>query len=163
MSKPSLPSLPALKRPTLRRPALPKRPATPDLVLAAGAACVGAALLMLLASPVTTSLRRASMAAAVRGNAATLQLAVESWAAAHLGAYPDNAAVVLPLLPHDRAPANPVTGRPVTFAAQPGDLTYRRTADGRGYVIEAWDPARAAPTVLMRLEGRQAPVAQARF
>ncbi len=140
-----------------------RRPAAPDLVLAVGAASLLAAVLFVFASPTLDALGRAVTDSAIRGNAATVQLAVETWAAANLGAYPDDVHRVLPWLPHDRPPRNPVTGRPVEFRPAPGDVTYRPLADGRGYVIEAFAPdAGPAPRVLLRLEGRMAPDAPAR-
>jgi hypothetical protein len=138
------------------RQGLPARPAAPDLVLAAGAVSLTAVLLFIFATPVTLNLRKAVAASAVKGNAATLQLAVESCAAANLGVYPRDVQAALRWLPRERAPRNPVTGRPVEFTGAPGDLTYRCDKDGRGYVIEAWDPFRADPVVLVRLQGRSA-------
>lgn len=146
--------LASLPRPTVVRP---RRPDLPDLVLAVGAASLVVAALFVFAAPVLGNLRRAVTETAIRGNAATLQLAVESYAAANLGAYPADIHAVLPWLPHDRPPANPVTGRPVEFRDLPGDLTYRREPDGHRYVIEAWAPQpEQAPRVLLRLGGRQA-------
>lgn len=116
-----------------------------------------ATLLFIAASPTISVMNRLNIDSAVRRNAATLQLAVESYAAANLGAYPADIHAVLPWLPQDRPPANPVTGRPVEFRDLPGDLTYRRDPDGRRYVIEAWAPhPDPKPRLLLRLGGRQA-------
>lgn len=140
----------------------PPRPALPDVVLATGAASLVAAVLFVCAAPVLGGLRHAVTETAIRGNAATVQLAVESWAAANLGAYPRDVHAVLPWLPGDRPPRNPVTGRPVEFRAAPGDLTYRCREDGSGYIIEAWAAGPdAPPRLLLRLEGR--PPARAAF
>jgi len=144
------------------RPAA-RRPDLPDLVLAAGAASLLAAVLFVLASPTVHAVRRSVTDSAIRGNAATVQLAVETWAAANLGAYPDDVHRVLPWLPHDRPPRNPVTGRPVEFRPAPGDVVYRPLDGGRGYVIEAFaQDAAPGPRVLLRLEGRMAADAPAR-
>ncbi|MBE0565801.1 MAG: hypothetical protein IH621_07600 [Krumholzibacteria bacterium] len=145
-------------------PARPQRPALPDLVLAGGALSLAAAVLFVFAAPVLLGLRQAVTETAIRGNAATVQLAVESWAAANQGTYPHDVHAVLPWLPRSRPPANPVTRRPLEFRAEPGDLTYRCRDDGTGYVIEAWAPdAAGLPRLLLRLEGRTPPPAHAGF
>lgn len=141
MTKPALP--------LIRRSQLPDRS---DLVLAAGGACLVAACLFVFAGPGLHQVRQRSREQAVRANAATLQLAAETFAAMHRGQYATDPFDLLPLLPNDRAPRNPYTGDPVRFNDAPGDLTYRASAAERGYVIEAWgDAMEIAP--LLRLTG----------
>ena len=147
----------------LPRPMRFAAPDLPDLVLAAGALSLVGALLFVFSAPVAANLRRAVTESAIRGNAATVQLAVESYAAANLGAYPADVHQALPWLPHDRPPANPLTGRPVEFRDLPGDLTYRCDPDRGRYVIEAWAPDGAGGArLLQRLTGRADPAAAAR-
>lgn len=126
---------PAVLRASWRRPPVPDRG---NLVLGAGLACLLAALLFVFAGPGLREVRRSSLETAVRNNAATLQLAAESYAAAHQGRYAADPHDLLPLLPDERPPANPVTGRPAGFRAAPGDLTYLSRDDGRAYRIEGW-------------------------
>jgi hypothetical protein len=138
---------------TLPRPELPDRA---DLVLMAGGICLVATALFVFAGPGLKELRQAKLEEAVRGNAATLQLAAESYAAAHLGRYPADARELVPWLPDDAPPLNPLTGEAVGFTAAPGDLTYRLSTGGRDYVIQGWGTADAA-TPLVTLVGRRSP------
>ena len=131
-----------------RRPTLPDRS---DLALGAGLVCLLAALLFVFAGPGLQEVRRSSLETAVRNNAATLQLAAETYAAAHQGRYPADPHDLLPWLPDDRPPLNPLTGRPVDFRPEPGDLTYRTPNPGQDYLIEGWGAATAAaPVVTLR-------------
>lgn len=152
--------IPQLTRPNFRRPALPGRS---DLILFAGGASFLAACLFVFAGPGLEEVQRKSRERAVATNAATLQLAAETWAAMHQGSYATDPLDLVPLLPGSRAPRNPYTGDPVRFTGDPGDLTYRSPSGGRDYVIEAWaHPDDRSPFV--RLTGRRpAPRAAHRF
>ena len=123
-----------------------------DLVLWTGAACLVAASLFVFAGPGLKQVRKASLETAVRANAATLQLAAESYAAAHQGRYPDDPHDLLPWLPDDRPPANPLSGEPVGFRPEPGGVTYRSPSGGRDYIIEGWGTGGSRPVIV--LEGR---------
>jgi hypothetical protein len=146
------PNLPPLRGPRLDRSALPDRS---DLVLLAGGACLVAASLFVFAGPGLDEVQRTARERAVRANAATLQLAAETYAAMHQGRYADDPLDLVPLLPGDRTPRNPYSGDEVRFSDAPGDLTYRASAAGNGYVIEAWGSAADAGP-LVRLKGRPA-------
>lgn len=114
------------------------KPSAPDLVLTAGAASLVLACLFLLGAPALNHLRGRALEAEVRGNAATLQLAAETYASKNLGRYPEDPLDLLAYLPGDAVPFNPLTGDPVRFRNEPGDLTYRSPSRGSDYVIEAW-------------------------
>lgn len=139
------------KLPALPRPELPDRA---DLVLMAGGICLLASALFVFAGPGLQEVREARLEEAVRGNAATLQLAAESYAAAHLGRYPAEAGELVAWLPGDTPPLNPLTGEPVRFAVAPGDLTYRSPSGGQDYVIEGWGRTDGT-TPLVTLAGRR--------
>ena len=121
----------------LLKHALP-RPSRADLVLWLGSVSLVAASLFVFAGPGLQQVQRASLETAIRTNAATLQLAAESYAAAHQGQYPADPHDLLPWLPGDCPPSNPLSGDPVRFLPQPGDVTYRSPTGGRDYVIEGW-------------------------
>ncbi len=114
------------------------RPRRSDLLLAGGALSFLLALTMVVGLPVLNRLEAAARLAALRGNAATLQLAAESYAARNRGAYPTDPLDLVPYLPGDRAPRNPFNGDRVRFRAAPGDLTYDSPTGGKDYVIRAW-------------------------
>ncbi len=114
------------------------KPSTPDLVLTLGATSLVVVCLFLLGAPAMKHLQGRAAEAEVRGNAATLQLAAETYASKNLGRYPDDPLDLLPYLPGDVAPANPLTGDVLHFRNEPGDLTYRSPSRGSDYVIEAW-------------------------
>ena len=135
-------------------PARPLQPAWSDLLLGIGAVALAAAVLLMLGLPGYHRLENRARLAAIRGNAATLQLAAESYAAQHQGLYPGNSAELIPWLPGNQAPQNPLTGRVAEFRAEPGDVTYRSSTGGQDYVIQAWGfgPG-AAPQVLLTLTG----------
>lgn len=141
-----------LRRFSWRRPEL-SRPSLPDAVFVAGAACLVAAIVVVVAAPAAGRLRAQTRAAAVLDNAATVQLAAESFAAAHAGRYPTEAGELLPYLPRRKAPRNPYTGRAMTFSGGVGDVTYRSPTAGRDYVIEAWGTGDARPGLLATLRG----------
>lgn len=126
------------------------------LVLCLGSASLVLVLLFLLAIPGYAHLKARAQLAAVKGNAATVQLAAETYAAAHLGSYPTDHLDLLPYLPDDQAPRNPLTGHPVLFKGGEGDLTYRSPTNGRDYVIQAFGRGKEgrAP-VLITLKGRR--------
>jgi len=121
----------------MKLPPIPK-PSTPDLILTAGAASLVLACLFLLGAPALKHLQDRALEAEVRGNAATLQLAAETYASKNLGRYPEDPLDLLAYLPGDQAPLNPLTGEPVRFRNEPGDVTYRSPSRGTDYVIEAW-------------------------
>ncbi len=112
----------------------------PDLVLTIGAVSLILVCLFLLAVPAVNHLEGRARAAAVRGNAATIQLAAETYAAGNLGQYPEKAQDLVPYLPGRVLPGNPYTGDKMTFKGGPGDLTYRSPSRGNDYIIEAWGP-----------------------
>lgn len=144
--------LPALRRrglPPVRLPR-PGRPAVGDLVFAAGAASLVLSLVFVVSEPTRARLQARSDEATIAANAATLQLAVETFAAANGGRYAREARELLPWLPGGVAPRNPYTGEPTLFRGNAGDLTYR-PAPGGGYVIEAWGPGGARPRLLATL------------
>lgn len=151
--------LPSIASRLAKRPAvaLPPRPLRADLVLWTGAACLVAASLFVFAGPGLRQVRQASVDTAIRTNAATLQLAAESYAAAHQGTYPADPHDLLPWLPRERPPTNPLDGQPVRFRGEAGDLTYRSPTGGRDYVIEGWGRRSGAARPVIVLTGR-APV-----
>lgn len=125
----------------------------PDLWLAVGAASLVLSILYVVMGPAREQVRMRSAEVATRNNAATLQLAAETYAAANLGRYPRDVRELLPYLPGGEAPRNPFSGDPVMFRAAGGDLTWRTQAGG-DYVIEAWGPGPARPSRLVTLRGR---------
>lgn len=135
-----------------RRPSF-GRPSLPDLILSVGAAGLVLSIVFVLTGPARTSLDNRAREAAVLANAATLQLAVESFAAGNLGRYPADARELLPYLPAGDSPRNPFTGDKTLFRAAAGDLTYR-PGTGGGYVIEAWGPGAGYPRRLGILKGQ---------
>jgi hypothetical protein len=144
--------LPALRwrgLPTARLPR-PGRPAVGDLVFSAGAASLVLSLVFVLSEPTRARLQARSDEATIAANAATLQLAAETHAAANGGHYARQAQDLLPWLPGGQAPRNPYTGEPTLFRGSAGDLTYRPSPGG-GYVIEAWGPGGARPRLLATL------------
>jgi len=128
------------------------RTAAADLVFAAGAAGLVLSVVFVLSEPSRARLQARADEAAVAANAATLQLAVETHAAAHGGRYARSARELLPWLPQGRSPRNPYTGEPTQFRGIAGDLTYR-PAPGCGYVIEAWGQGGSRPRLLATLRG----------
>ncbi len=119
----------------LKSISLPQRD---DLVLALGGLVLSTALLLLIGVPLLNQLEARARLVAVKGNAATLQLAAESYAQQHLGQYPGNVADLVPYLPQAKSPQNPLDGKPLQFTKRPGDVTYHASADKRGYWIKAW-------------------------
>ncbi len=67
-----------------------------------------------------------------------MQLAAETYAAVHMGEYPADPVDLVPFLPGDRAPLNPLTGEISLFMGSEGDLTYRSPTNGSDYVIQAF-------------------------
>jgi type II secretory pathway pseudopilin PulG len=142
------------KLPTLKRPTL-SRPDWSTVVLGLGAVSLVVVLLFLLGVPGYRHLKGKAQLAAVRGNAATVQLAAETYAAAHQGRYPTDHLDLIPLLPGDTAPTNPFTGKPVQFRGEPGGLTYRSPTKGGDYVIQAFGMKEGRHNqVLLTLKGR---------
>lgn len=113
-------------------------PSRDDTLLAVGVLVLVSSLLMLVGIPVLNHLEARARLVAVKGNAATLQLAVESFARQHMGNYPTDVAEVLTYLPQAKAPTNPLDGKPLQFAPRPGDVTYTSLGQGCGYRIKAW-------------------------
>jgi hypothetical protein len=120
------------------------RPSLPDLILSVGAASLVLSVVYVLTGPARQILDGRSREATVLANAATLQLAAESFAAGNLGRYPADVLELLPYLPAGDAPRNPFTGDKTRFCGAVGDLTYR-PGTGGGYVIEAWGPGAVRP------------------
>ena len=142
------------KLPPLKRPTLP-RPDWSTVVLGLGTVSLVVVVLFLLGVPGYRHLKGRAQLAAVRGNAATVQLAAETYAAAHQGRYPTDPLDLIPLLPGDRAPQNPLSGKPVQFRGEPGGLTYRSPTNGGDYIIQAFgkQTGRQAPP-LLTLKGK---------
>ena len=136
---------------TLRPPRLP------DLMLGIGVASLVLVGIGALGVPAYHQLRLRAKASAVVGNAMTVQLAAETYAAAHQGRYAEDALDLLPYLPRDAAPANPYTGRGLGFDGAPGDLTYRSPTRGRDYVIQAWAMGPGGQPRLVRTLSGHAP------
>lgn len=151
-----LPAKAALRRPSLRRPEIrlprPGRAAAADLVFSLGAATLVVTIVFVLSEPARARLQARTDETVIAANAATLQLAAETYAACNGGSYPRTARELLPFLPQGLAPRNPYTGEPTLFRGIAGDLTYRPAA-GDGYVIEAWGKGAARPRLLARLHG----------
>jgi hypothetical protein len=105
--------------------------------------------------PTYDQMNRNERKEAVLRNAATMQLAAESFAAAHQGQYAQNAVDLLPYLPNNSAPENPYTADEILFQGGAGDLTYRSVGHGQNYLIEAFAEGRGdEPKLLRTLEGR---------
>ncbi len=115
-----------------------RKPDLPDVILTAGTAGLVVVCLGLLGVPAYTTLKMRAKSSAVVGNAATLQLAAESYAAVNQGRYAEDALDLLPYLPADSAPVNPYTEDKIVFRGGPGDLTYRSPSRGGDYVIQAF-------------------------
>jgi hypothetical protein len=125
-------------RARVRRTSDLSRPTGPDLVLSLGSVSLILVCLGLFAVPAYHHLQLRAKAAAVMGNAATLQLAAETYAAVNQGRYAEHVEELLPYLPGASAPVNPYTTAPAGFGAEPGQLTYRSPTRGRDYVIQAF-------------------------
>jgi hypothetical protein len=151
-----LPANPALARFPILRAAFrlqrPGRAVAADLVFAAGAASLVLSVLFVVNAPELDRLHARSDEATVVANAATLQLAAESYAALNGGRYPRDVLELLPLLPEGAAPRNPYTNEPTVFRGVAGDITYRPVAGG-SYVIEAWGRGAARTKCLVTLRG----------
>jgi hypothetical protein len=115
-----------------------KKPEMPDVILTVGTVGLVVVCLGLLGVPAYTTLKLRAKTAAVVGNAATLQLAAESYAAVNQGRYAEDALDLLPYLPADSAPVNPYTDDEIIFRGAPGGLTYRSPTRGGDYVIQAF-------------------------
>ena len=115
-----------------------QRPSGSDLMLGLGAMALCGAILLVIGLPAFHRLEDQARLAALKGNAATLQLAAESYASQNLGAYPTDPLDLIPYLPGDHAPNNPLTGNRIVFRNQPGDVTYNSPSGGGDYVIRAW-------------------------
>ena len=126
-----------------------KSPSTPDLVLTFGTVSLVLVCLFLLGAPALNHLKNKARTAEVKGNAATLQLAAETYAFRNLGRYPNDPLDLLEYLPGDVAPNNPYTGQPLRFRNEPGDLTYRSPSRGGNYIIEAWGTGQSGRTERM--------------
>ena len=112
--------------------------------------------LFMLGIPAFSYLKGRAFEAAIRGNAATLQLAAETYASAHLGQYPEDPRDLIKYMPDNEPPLNPLTGQVALFRSQPGDITYRSPSKGRDYVIEAWGRLKDdEPRCLLLLKGHQ--------
>ena len=133
-----------------------QKPDLSDLVLTIGTVSLVVVCLFLLGAPALRHWTGKARVAEVRGNAATLQFAAETFAARHMGRYPEDPLDLIEYLPGDVAPTNPFTGEGLRFRNEPGDLTYRSPSRGQDYIIEAWgtdDGGR--PERLLTLRGRR--------
>lgn len=132
-----------------------RRPQLPDVILAVGSVSLVVVCLGLLAVPAYHKLQLRNKATAVLGNAATLQLAAETYAACHQGRYAADALDLLPYLPAGEAPTNPYTAAVSRFRRVAGDLTYRSPTRGGDYVIEAFDLGHGGePRLITTLTGK---------
>ncbi len=128
----------------------------PDLVLAMGTTSMILVCLFLLGIPAFNYLEDRARESALIGNAATLQLAAETFAAANMGTYPEDPLDLINYLPGDEPPQNPFTGKPSLFRSLAGDLTYRSPTNGQDYVIEAWGIGKdSQPKCILILKGRK--------
>ena len=91
------------------------KPELPDVILTLGSISLVVVCLGLLGVPAFHKLQLRAKAAAAVGNAATLQLAAESYAAVNQGRYPEDALDLLPFLPADSPPENPYTTEDIEF------------------------------------------------
>jgi len=133
-----------------------KRPELPDVIMAVGCISLVVVCLGLLGVPAYHKLQLRAKSAAVIGNAATLQLAAESYAAVHQGTYAEDPLDLLPFLPSDSAPVNPYTADNIEFQGVAGGLTYRSPTRGRDYVIQAFAKGPGDNAILVRtLTGKQ--------
>ena len=127
----------------------------PDFVLALGTVTLTVTLLFILGIPAFSYLQNRTRIVSTQGNAATLQLAAESYAAQNQGRYPDDPLDLIPFLPREKTPVNPFLGSESTFQGGVGDLTYRSPTGGGDYVIQAWGPDQEGrPILLLTLSGR---------
>lgn len=132
-----------------------KTDALPDLVMVVGCVSLILVCLFLLAVPAFHHLQSQACQSAVKGNAMTLQLAAESYAASHQGQYPLDPIDLVPYLPGDTAPENPYTHERMSFKIGAGDLTYRSPTQGQDYIIEAWAADKdREPYKLLVLKGK---------
>lgn len=109
-----------------------------DYVLAGGALVLAVSIVLLLSLPLLNRVQANIRLEAIRDNAATVQLAVESYARQNLGRYPQSVTELVACLPDGEPPVNPLDGKRVAFVRRPGDVTYTLLPDGRRYRIEAW-------------------------
>jgi len=131
-------------------------PQLPDIVLAVGCISLVIVCLGLFAVPGYHELRLRAKAAAVVGNAATVQLAAETYAATHEGDYATDPLDLLPYLPAKAAPANPYSDNKIDFAGVAGDLTYRSPSQGSDYIIQAFAMGSGGkPKLVATLTGRR--------
>ncbi|MFT5232148.1 MAG: hypothetical protein ACI9UK_001008 [Candidatus Krumholzibacteriia bacterium] len=127
----------------------------PDVMYAFGLVSLVVVGVGVIGYPSLDHLNRQDHKEAVLRNAATMQLAAESFAAAHQGQYAQNAVDLLPYLPNNCAPENPYTADKILFQGAAGDLTYRSIGQGQNYLIEAFAEGRGdGPKLLRTLEGR---------
>ena len=126
-----------------------RRPQLPDVVLSLGTVSLVVVCLGLLSVPAYHDLQLRAKASAVVGNAATLQLAAETYAAGHRGRYPEDALDLLPYLPAASAPTNPYTDAANKFQGAAGDLTYRSPTRGGDYLIQAFAMGRGGQARLV--------------
>ena len=135
---------------------IPEKPEWSNLVLILGTTSLLVVGLFLLAVPGYAHLKTRARLAAVRSNAATVQLAAESFAAANLGEYPVDPLDLLPYLPGEKPPVNPLTGKAVLFKGGEGDLSYRSPTNGGDYVIQAFGRRTGDRIpILVTLKGRR--------
>ena len=130
-------------------------PKLPDIVLSVGLASLVVVGLGVFGYPLLSEMNRQNKEEAALANAATLQLAAESFAASHQGRYAELAVDLLPYLPDNSAPVNPYTADKMLFQSVAGDLTYRLSEKDRSYVIEVYSEGRGhEPQLLRTLVGK---------
>ncbi len=137
-----------------------KKPTMPqvsgaDFVLAAGTIALTVTIIFLLGVPGFNVLQNRTRLVATNGNAATLQLAAESYAAQNQGRYPEDPLDLIPFLPGEEPPLNPFSGSISIFNGAVGDITYRSPTGGGDYVIQAWgQDEMGKPLLILTLSGR---------
>jgi hypothetical protein len=99
-------------------------------------------------------LQERALAAAVRGNAHTLQLAAEIHAAQNDDCYATDAVDLVVYFPGGKPLRNPYTGEPLLFDGAPGDLRYTWKQAGADYRIVGYGrDGDGAPVPLVELHG----------
>jgi hypothetical protein len=139
----------------IKKPSLPRISGS-DIILTSGTVALTVAILYILGVPGFHFLQNKTRVVATHSNAATLQLAAESYAAQNQGHYPEDPFDLIPFLPGETSPANPFLGSSLIFKGGIGDLTYRSPTGGGDYVIQAYVPdGNGLPSLLVTLAGHR--------
>jgi len=137
----------------IKKPSMPHISGS-DFILASGTVALTVTILFLLGIPGFSYLQNRTCLVSTHGNAATLQLAAESYAAQNLGRYAEDPLDLVPFLPDEQPPVNPFQGTASLFRGDVGDLTYRSPTGGGDYIIQAFGPGEnGQPVLLLTLTG----------